>query len=139
MELDNGDMIGHFPCIANEIDGKRGCSSSDALAVYEHKIEDGILYDGYCYSCCQTFKPEQIHNSSIAVNLGIKDGVIIDLKNFVKKPKAEPLTKQQVIDFIKTHSDRFRELSLRTVVKLAELNAAFGENWIKIARTTLLK
>lgn len=101
MELDNGDMIGHFPCIANEIDGKRGCSSSDALAVYEHKTEDGILYDGYCYSCCQTFKPEQIHNSSIAVNLGIKDGVIIDLKNFVKKPKAEPLTKQQVIDFIK--------------------------------------
>ena len=101
MELDNGDMIGHFPCIANEIDGKRGCSSSDALAVYEHKTKDGILYDGYCYSCCQTFKPEQIHNSSIAVNLGIKDGVIIDLKNFVKKPKAEPLTKQQVIDFIK--------------------------------------
>ncbi len=101
MELDNGDMIGHFPCIANEIDGKRGCSSSDALAVYEHKTEDGILYDGYCYSCCQTFKPEQIHNSSIAVNLGIKDGIVIDLKNFVKKPKAEPLTKQQVIDFIK--------------------------------------
>lgn len=101
MNLDNGDLIGHYPCIANEFDYKHSCSSSDALAIYQHQDNDEVYYSGYCWSCHQSFKPEQISESSLAPNLGIKDGKVVDLKNFVKKPKSEPLTKQQVIDFIK--------------------------------------
>lgn len=98
---DSGSMIGHFHCIANEIDGKRGCSSTDALAVYEHDTENGVEYDGYCYSCNQHFNIEQIHNSSVAINLGIKDGIVVDKKNFVRKSKAEPISNDEAKDFVK--------------------------------------
>ena len=101
MSRENGSMIGHFHCIANEIEGKRGCASTDALAVYEHDSENGVEYDGYCYSCNQHFTIEQVHNSSVAVNLGIKDGVVIDKKNFVRKSKSEPITNDEAKEFVK--------------------------------------
>lgn len=102
MEDKNGNMIGHFHCIADEFETKRHCNSSDALAIYEH-IDDngGVHYDGYCWSCNQYFTKEQIHNSTVAVNLGIKDGVIVEKKKFEYKNKTEKLTKDEVIDFIK--------------------------------------
>lgn len=98
---DSGSMIGHFHCIANEIDGKRGCSSTDALAIYEHDTENGVEYDGYCYSCNQHFNIEQIHNSSVAINLGIKDGIVVDKKNFVRKSKAEPISNDEAKELVK--------------------------------------
>jgi len=101
MSKDSGSMIGHYHCIANEVEGKRGCASGDALAVYEHITDSGVEYDGYCYSCCQHFTVSQVHNSSVAVNLGIKDGVVVDKKNFIRKPKAEPITLEEAKNFIK--------------------------------------
>lgn len=108
---ENGSHVGHFHCIANEVEGKRGCASGDALAVYEHDTENGVEYDGYCYSCCQHFTVEQVHNSSVAINLGIKDGEVVDNKNFVRKSKCEPITKEEGLAFIKKigyHSNNYR-------------------------------
>lgn len=48
-------------------------------------------------------------------------------------------THAEVVDFIDRFSGDFRELSIRTVVKLAELRGAFDADWQVIARTTLLK
>lgn len=45
---------------------------------------------------------------------------------------------QEVIDFVEEHHTRFRELSIRTIVKLAELRAAFPAKWDTLARGTLL-
>lgn len=45
---------------------------------------------------------------------------------------------QEVIDFVEEHHIRFRELSIRTIVKLAELRAAFPTKWDTLARGTLL-
>jgi len=45
----------------------------------------------------------------------------------------------EVVDFINKFSSNFRELSIRTVVKLAELRGAFEDDWKVIATTTLLK
>ena len=45
---------------------------------------------------------------------------------------------QEVIDFVEEHHTRFRELSIRTIVKLAELRAAFPKKWDTLARGTLL-
>jgi hypothetical protein len=45
---------------------------------------------------------------------------------------------QEVIDFVEEHHTRFRELSIRTVVKLAELCSAFPTKWETLARGTLL-
>lgn len=77
-EVDAGQIIGHFHCIAGEHEHKRDCNSSDALAVYQHESEDETWYDSYCYSCNQYFSKEETHNSSVAVSLGIKDGVVVE-------------------------------------------------------------
>jgi hypothetical protein len=44
----------------------------------------------------------------------------------------------EIIEFIENNHDRFRELSIRTVVKLAELRNAFPKTWEVLARGTLL-
>lgn len=100
MSKDKGEMIGHFHCIANEVEGKEGCGSSDAMAVYEHGEDDGLWYDGFCYSCSQFFNKEQVHGSSVAINLGIKEGEVVERKKFDKKPKPEPMTIKEVKSFI---------------------------------------
>lgn len=100
-EVDAGQIIGHFHCIAGEHEHKRDCNSSDALAVYQHESEDETWYDSYCYSCNQYFNKEETHNSSVAVNLGIKDGVVVEKKSFNVRPKPQPMTKEEVKDFIK--------------------------------------
>lgn len=45
---------------------------------------------------------------------------------------------QKVVDFIDDNAHRCRELSIRTVVKIAELCAAFPDKWLTLARGTLL-
>ena len=46
---------------------------------------------------------------------------------------------KSVIDFVGDNFDNLREQSLRTVVKAAELQSAFGDSWTKYARVSLLK
>lgn len=102
-ELDSGDMIGHYSCIGGEVEGKHDCNSSDALAIYMHKGEEGETYfDGYCYSCSQHFNKQAVHESSLAPELGVGDGGIVkEKKTFVTKPKSPPLTIDQAKALIK--------------------------------------
>ena len=44
-----------------------------------------------------------------------------------------------VLDFVESNFDGLREQSLRTVVKAAELQSAFGEDWKRYASVSLLK
>lgn len=98
---DNGDFVGHFPCVADEYSHKQSCSSSDGLAIYQHKETDEVFYDGFCWSCNQYFNKGEIHGSSLASELGIEGGVVVDTKKIITKPKKEPMSKEQVIAFIK--------------------------------------
>ena len=50
----------------------------------------------------------------------------------------DPSRHQSIIDFVEENHNRFRELSIRTVVKLAELCSAFPIQWEILARGTLL-
>ena len=45
----------------------------------------------------------------------------------------------QIIQFIEDNHEKLRDLSLRTVVKLAEIFNAFPDKWQRLARGTLLK
>ena len=80
------DVVGvrvnqQFPCIANECEDKDGCTSSDALSIYEKENESGEkYYDGYCFSCGQHFTAEDVNNSSIAKDLGIEGGNVSGTK-----------------------------------------------------------
>ena len=103
--LDSGNVIGHFPCIAKEVVGKKDCSSSDAMAVYVHDCsEDGEWYDAYCYSCNQVFKKEDLYQSSVAKDLGVNGGVITERKPFIRASKKVALTREEVIKLNKEYT-----------------------------------
>lgn len=47
--------------------------------------------------------------------------------------------KDEVVDFIVENADRLRELSLRMVLKVADLRKSFPRNWQAMAKTTCMK
>lgn len=46
---------------------------------------------------------------------------------------------QEIVDFVWTERGRLRELSLRTVLKIADLRKLSPSNWRRLAETTILK
>lgn len=99
-ELDSGDHVGKFQCIANEVEGKRGCNSSDGLSCYEHESDEGeIWYDAYCYSCTQNFTKDQTH-STMGDSLGVEGGKVVNRVKFDKTPKLPPMKAKEVKEFI---------------------------------------
>ncbi len=51
----------------------------------------------------------------------------------------EPVVKDELIQFVETNADRLRELSLRMVLKLADLRKSFPKSWTAMAKTTCMK
>ena len=51
----------------------------------------------------------------------------------------EPVVKDEVVDFIIENRGRMRELSLRTVLKVADLRKSFATNWKNMAEVTVMK
>jgi hypothetical protein len=49
------------------------------------------------------------------------------------------IAKDEVVDFITDNADRLRELSLRMVIKLADLRESFPTNWQAVAKTTCMR
>ena len=109
---DDGLFIGeHLPCLATEFpvrpDGssRRGCGSSDALAVYEHTTAEGVVwYDATCFSCKQKFDREEVHSSSLSGLLGVGEGTleVVEKKNFENKAsKKVKITRDEVVELWK--------------------------------------
>jgi hypothetical protein len=49
------------------------------------------------------------------------------------------IQKDEVVEFITTNQDKLRELSLRMVLKIADLRKSFPNNWESMARTTCMR
>jgi hypothetical protein len=47
--------------------------------------------------------------------------------------------KNEVVNFIDEHRNAMRELSLRTVLKVADLRKSFPTNWQNMAKVTVMK
>ena len=47
--------------------------------------------------------------------------------------------KEDIIDFVDINKNRLRELSLRSVLKVADLAKAFPKNWEAIAENTVMR
>ena len=60
-------------------------------------------------------------------------------KGMLDRYEFEPATVQTVLDYIAEHKDRLRELSLRMVLKIADLRKAFPNSWTVMASTTCMK
>jgi hypothetical protein len=51
----------------------------------------------------------------------------------------DPGVKEEILDFVVTNQEKLRELSLRMVLKLADLRKGFPSNWQSMAKTTCMK
>ena len=48
-------------------------------------------------------------------------------------------TEDEIVQFVDEYKRQLREISLRTVLKIADLAKAFPENWQEMAKNTVLK
>ncbi len=62
----------------------------------------------------------------------VKDGMLNDYE-------LEDVAKDEIVDFVETNRARMRELSLRTVLKVADLRKSFPTNWQNMATVTVMK
>jgi hypothetical protein len=51
----------------------------------------------------------------------------------------EDCVKDEIIDFVETNQNKLRELSLRMVLKIADLKKGFPLNWQAMAKTTCMR
>jgi len=63
----------------------------------------------------------------------VKGGMLDDRDNL------SDVAKDEIVDFITSNADRLRELSLRMVLKIADLRGGFPTNWQAMARTTCMR
>jgi len=62
----------------------------------------------------------------------VKDGMLDSYE-------LEDIAKDEVVKFINDHRGTMRELSLRTVLKVADLRKSFPANWQNMAKVTVMK
>jgi len=60
-------------------------------------------------------------------------------RGMLDRYEFEDVTKGLLLDYIAENKDRLRELSLRMVLKIADLRRAFPKNWEAMAQTTCMK
>ncbi len=63
----------------------------------------------------------------------VKDGMLDDRDGLTQ------IAKDEVVDFIIDKQDKLRELSLRMVLKIADLRESFPSNWQAMAQTTCMR
>lgn len=63
----------------------------------------------------------------------IGDGMLDD------RDGLDPIAKDEVVEFINDNQSKLRELSLRMVLKIADLRESFPTNWRAMAQTTCMR
>jgi len=64
---------------------------------------------------------------------------VINENEMLARYEFDSVVKQELIDFVDANRDRLRELSLRMVLKLADLKRSFPLTWQMMARTTCMR
>ena len=62
----------------------------------------------------------------------VANGTMLDRYDFSDEQRDE------LAQFVEENANRFREVSLRTVIKLSDLMKSFGSEWKEMARVTLM-
>ena len=57
----------------------------------------------------------------------------------LQKYEFEESDKKEIVEFVEDNKDKLRELSLRMVIKLADLKVSFPKTWQSMARTTCFR
>jgi hypothetical protein len=64
---------------------------------------------------------------------------VVNNNDMLARYEFEQCIKDEIVQFVEANQDRLRELSLRMVLKLADLRKSFPRNWTAMARTTCMK
>jgi hypothetical protein len=59
--------------------------------------------------------------------------------NMLERFEFDKTVEQELVEFVATNQDKLRELSLRMVLKLADLRKSFPRTWQSMAKTTCMK
>ena len=60
-------------------------------------------------------------------------------EGMLQRFEFEEAEKATIVEFIDTHKDQLRELSLRMVLKIADLKKSFPSSWMAMAKTTCMR
>jgi predicted AAA+ superfamily ATPase len=74
---------------------------------------------------------DTIREKILRIKQIVADGML-DKYNFTEEVKDE------VVDFVIDNAAKLREISLRTVLKMADLRKVFPNSWMKMSETTLM-
>jgi hypothetical protein len=64
---------------------------------------------------------------------------VVNQNDMLARYDFEQCVKDEIVEFVVANQDKLRELSLRMVLKLADLRKSFPKNWTAMARTTCMK
>jgi hypothetical protein len=64
---------------------------------------------------------------------------VVNECGMLDKYEFEDYQKSEVVDFVKANVPRLRELSLRTVLKVADLKHGFPDKWRAVAEVTCMR
>ena len=64
---------------------------------------------------------------------------VVNQNDMLARFDFDQVQKDEIVTFVETNQDKLRELSLRMVLKLADLRKGFPKNWQAMAKTTCMK
>ena len=64
---------------------------------------------------------------------------VVREKGMLDRYEFEDVVKDEIVAFVESNADKLRELSLRMVLKLADLRKSFPKTWTAMAKTTCMK
>jgi hypothetical protein len=64
---------------------------------------------------------------------------VVQQGDMLARYEFEECIKDELVKFVEDNQDKLRELSLRMVLKLADLRKSFPRNWTAMAKTTCMK
>jgi hypothetical protein len=60
-------------------------------------------------------------------------------EGMLQRFEFEEVEKATIVEFIDENKDKLRELSLRMVLKIADLKKSFPSSWMSMAKTTCMR
>jgi hypothetical protein len=64
---------------------------------------------------------------------------VVNEKGMLDRYEFDRAAQKELVDFVETNKDQLRELSLRMVLKLADLKKSFPKSWTAMAKTTCFR
>ena len=64
---------------------------------------------------------------------------VVNAGRMLERYDFEPCVQDEIMEFLVDNKDRLRELSLRSVLKLADLRKGFPKTWQSMARVTVMR